>query len=81
MTIFPVPAKFYDDHGDRELPTPNEVRRAGNKVWIDGTDSEAVSELLSDAEFYADPYGPDELPPGLRASAGRTVAAIKRAMA
>ena len=77
VDVLAVPAKFYDDHGDRDLPTPAEVRRAGSRVYIDRNDP-AIPALLSDAKFYADPWGPDELPPGLKVSAIRTVAALAR---
>jgi hypothetical protein len=75
MNMIAVPAKFYDDHGERGLPTPEEIRRSGSRVWI-RTDDPAIPELLSDARFYADRDGPDYLPPGLKASAARTVAAM-----
>lgn len=75
VDVLAVPAKFYDDHGDRALPTPAEIRRAGRRVYIAANDP-AIPDLLSDAKFYADPWGPDELPAGLKASAKRTVAVL-----
>jgi hypothetical protein len=43
---------FYDDHGDRELPTPEEVRRTRRTVTI-RADDPALPELIDDALFYA----------------------------
>jgi len=74
----PVPARFYDDHADRALLTPREIRRAGTRVWVSTESPDAIAELLNDAEFYASPSGPDELPPGLKASARRCVDAIRK---
>ena len=74
---FKVPAMFYDDHCDRGLVAPELVRRVGRSVEV-LADEDGISELFNDAEFYADPWGPDELPPGLRASAKRTVKAIEK---
>jgi hypothetical protein len=73
--LIAVPAMFYDDHAQRGLPTPAEVDRKGRQVLILAEDP-AVAELRDDAAYYADPFGPDMLPPGLRASAKRTVAAL-----
>ena len=78
MSTLIVPAKFYDDHCARDLVAPTEIKRAGSRVWVDAGDEDGRSELYHDAVFYADPWGPDELPPGLKASAKRTVAAIAK---
>jgi hypothetical protein len=75
-----IPVRFYDDHAERGLPTPAAVGRVHRVVIVDAADP-ALPELLSDARFYADPNGPDELPPGLKASAERTVRAIRQALA
>lgn len=79
MRTIILPAKFYDDHCDRDLTAPTEIKRAGSRVWADADDEDGMSELYHDAMFYADDDGPDELPPGLKASAKRTVAAIVKA--
>lgn len=60
------PRTFYDDHRDRDLPTPAVLRETTRHVWLD-TEHPDMPELLSDARFYANPYGPDT--PGLRRSA------------
>lgn len=68
-----IPRAFYDDHVARDLLAPPELNRTGRHVWID-TAHPAMSELLSDARFYADPYGPDT--PGLRAAAKALLKAL-----
>lgn len=52
-----VPAKFLVDHWERDLPTPESVRSNSRYEWI-RADDPALDELIGDAEFYADPYGP-----------------------
>ena len=52
-----------------------ELKRSGNRVLIEGTAAQ-VEVLRSDAAFYADKWGPDELPPGLKRSAVATVKAL-----
>jgi hypothetical protein len=73
-----VPARFYVDHMERALPTPAEVRGTARHVWI-AADDPHVSALLSDARFYAEPFGPDACPPGIIASARATIRAIESA--
>lgn len=46
----------------------------------DFASEEQVRILLSDAEFYADKYGPDECPPGLKPSAKATIRHCKKAL-
>lgn len=58
MSAVRLPATFYDDHEERGLETPPAIRRTKQHVWIDSA-HEHVSELVSDAEFYADPVGFD----------------------
>jgi hypothetical protein len=81
--IVKVPAYFFADHLDRGLPTPKELGGGKTYVWIALNDL-ATSELLDDALFYSDPYGPGAGDPeyrGLRATARGVVKAIKKAMA
>lgn len=74
-----LPRAFYWDHFERDLPTPKMIQ--SNKAHIVvSADDPAVGDLLSDAEFYADRFGPD-CTPGLKASARATVAKIKKALA
>lgn len=78
-----LPWRFYTDHLERELPTPKEHERSNKRhVWV-RADDPALPELLSDARYYADPYGPDgggadaAWYRGLKASAKATVNAIE----
>lgn len=59
--IIRIPRSFYDDHLDRDLPAPPPVRETKRHVWIETTHPD-MEELVNDAEFYADPWGPDEAP-------------------
>lgn len=79
IDVLAVPAKFYDDHAERELPAPAEVRRAGSRVYIRADDPE-IESLRSDAAFYADPSCMDAecCPRGIIESAKRTLAALVR---
>lgn len=79
-----VPAMFWDDHcdrcpcdGDPDLVMAKEVRRSGSRVLIEGT-PEQLEVLRSDAAFYADRWGPDECPPGLKRSAAATLKALQK---
>jgi hypothetical protein len=77
-----VPAYFYMDHMERELPTPNALGSGKTYFWIALNDP-ATPELLDDARYYCDPYGPgagDRNYSGLRTSARFTVKAIEKAM-
>ena len=49
-----IPRAFYDNHVERALPAPEIVRQTKGHYFIDATSEELV-ELLSDAEYYADP--------------------------
>jgi hypothetical protein len=72
-----LPWKFYIDHAERSLPTPDDVRSTKTHVYVSATDHRLV-ELLGDAEFYCDPHGPDaDWLGGLKRSAAATVKAIK----
>lgn len=53
-----IPRRFFDDHSERELPTPVIVRQTARHVWIHAEDS-ALPELLNDAQYYADKFGPE----------------------
>jgi hypothetical protein len=74
-----VPMCFYQDHRDRALPTPTDHGNAKRYALIE-LDDPATADLLSDAEFYCHPNGPDAYYlGGLKASAKATVKAIKGA--
>jgi hypothetical protein len=71
-----IPQRFHVDHMERDLPTPKVQKRSKRHFWI-AADDPALEELLNDAEFYADPWGPwTDI--GLRSSARATAAAIRR---
>ena len=54
-----IPAAFYYDYVDRELPAPPVLKRLGSSVWID-TNDPRLADLVADAQFYADEDGPDK---------------------
>ena len=47
-----IPAGFYRDHEDRDLPTPVAIRETRTHVVI-ACDDPALPELLDDARHYA----------------------------
>jgi hypothetical protein len=78
-----VPAKFYDDHDERDCePYCNPVKRSSRFVWL-RLDDEGLAELLDDARHYAergqfgDEWGAEN--GGLVRSAAATVKAIEAA--
>ena len=72
-----IPKGFYQDHADRDLPTPEVVRCTSRHLYV-RSDDPALPELLNDAEYYSDPHGP-WAGIGLRSSALATVRAIASA--
>jgi hypothetical protein len=50
--LIKLPARFFDDHEERELPTPHVVRRSARFVWINADDA-ALKDLVEDARWYA----------------------------
>lgn len=76
-TLIRIPHRFFNDHRDRDLPTPEVVRWTNRHLYI-RLDDPATPELLNDAEYYADPWGPDG-GIGLRSSAKATAKAIRAA--
>lgn len=75
-----LPWRFFVDHDERALPTPEIVRSTKAHAFV-SVDDPALSELLDDARHYAHPYGPDNCPLGIIASAKATVKAIEAALA
>ena len=74
-----LPRVFFDDHEERGLPSPQVVKATKPLYWVAATDP-VLPELLSDAEHYCDPNGPDtEGLGGLKRSAKATVKAITTA--
>lgn len=52
-----LPARFYVDHLERALPTPEDLTNAKAYVTV-AADDPALPELVGDAEYYAHPHGP-----------------------
>lgn len=75
-----VPARFYDDHKARELPSGEVVKVLASKYRV-RLDPDEYSELLSDAEHYAGDAMMDwwEDGRGVILSARATVRALKAA--
>jgi len=70
-----IPQKFYDDHTVSSIPIPRRIKTTRQHYYLDEDDI-LIHDLLSNAEFYADPWGP-EGGAGLKASAKATVKAIR----
>ena len=74
-----VPARFFDDHCDRDLDEGcNEVSRNSKGVLVEFTDA-AFAELLSDANYYATGFTGEDAAEirGLIASARATVKTLQ----
>ena len=80
MQAVKITKKFYEDHIMRDLPAPPVVKKTKSHIWIDAT-SEHLSELLDDADYYADPesYGRAEFGSHLAALI-KSAKATKRAI-
>ena len=76
VSTLSLPAYFFDDHDERELPTPRVLHRTARTVTVAANDPN-LAELLNDAGHYADPdmHWASEYR-GLVASARATVRAI-----
>lgn len=76
-----IPRRFFDDHADRDLETP-EIIKATKTGYTIRLDDPAVPELLGDAEYYAEMAGDMERYMfGICMSAKATAKAIRAAMA
>lgn len=53
-----IPRVFFDDHAERDLPTPAVLRETKRTVTI-SLDDPNTPELIDDAQHYAHPDGPD----------------------
>lgn len=71
IDITKFPPYFMGDSIERQIFMPESETHATE---------DQIRELLADAEFYADPNGPDQCPPGLFASAKATIRHCKRAL-
>ena len=70
-----IPQKFYDDCIECANIVPKIIRKTQQHYFIH-EDDKLIHDLLSRAEFYADPWGP-EGEAALIASAKATVRAIR----
>jgi len=77
MNTKTLPRKFFDDHAERDLPTPAVIRETKRTVTI-LADDPAIPDLIDDARYYAHPDGPDQAG-NLRASAKALLRAAKEA--
>lgn len=73
-----IPWKFYLDHYERGLPTPENVRSTKSHVYINANDPH-INALWADAEFYAHQFGPD-LVPSIKTSATTTLTALNKVL-
>ena len=77
-SVVRIPKCFVDDHVERECPTPVIVRETKNHYFIAAINCDGWRDLVSDAEFYTDPYGPDaEGLEGLKKSAKATLKVLR----
>ena len=76
--IVDVPARFYDDHASRDLPSGRVVKPLARRYRVELTLDE-FHELLNDALYYASPFGPRDFDGwrGLVASARATVRVLE----
>tara|TARA_R100000234_G_scaffold85801_2_gene54715 strand:+ start:895 stop:1161 length:267 start_codon:yes stop_codon:yes gene_type:complete len=78
MDTIKIGKVFYDDHCERDLIAPTIIRQTKAHYFIDGTDNEALRELLSDADYYKEHSGFEPELFGLCRSAVATHAAISK---
>ena len=51
--LIKIPKRFFDDHKERDLDTPRVMKATRSNYWISKNDP-AISELISDAEYYVE---------------------------
>jgi len=79
MNLIRIPTRFFDDHQERELPTPEVIKATKSNYWISADDRD-LPELLNDAEHYSDMLGyMESYYFGLCMSARATAKAIRKA--
>ena len=80
MKLIRIPTRFFDDHQERELPTPEIYKSTARHYWISADDPE-IPELLSDCDYYDScQSGMDDYFFGLISSARATARAIRKAI-
>lgn len=50
-----LPPTFYADHVDRCLPSGHVIHTTKNNLWVQ-VDKAAFADLVSDADYYSDPF-------------------------
>lgn len=71
--LLALPRMFFEDHVERFPASFENCTRGARFVWVQ-KDDPGLGNLVNDAEYYADPAGPDT--PHLRAAAKRLLATI-----
>lgn len=77
MKLIQIPRRFFDDHMERDLDTPEIVKSTRTNYWI-RSDDPAIPELRGDADWYTDRFGPGESCPGLRVAAHALLRALDK---
>ena len=49
--LIKIPQRFYDDHKERDLESPEIVKETKTHYWIKADDPD-IAELKSDAHYY-----------------------------
>jgi hypothetical protein len=75
MTPIRIPTRFFNDHSERDLPTPQIIGHKSGGYLI-CSDDPALPELIDDAKYYADVNGPDAAPAGLKGAAKALLKAL-----
>lgn len=73
-----LPKRFFEDHKERDLDTPNVAKETKANVWVHANDP-YLADLRSDAQYYsdmADMGALDKYHFGLARSAKATLKAI-----
>jgi hypothetical protein len=81
MARYSVPSLFYWDHRGRECGTTGVVIKRGKYITTVELDSEAFTDLFSDADYYASLVGTEDYTENASVvdSAVRTVARLREA--
>jgi len=80
QNLIKIPQRFFRDHQDRDLETPEIVKATKTHFWIKADDPH-IGELYDDADYYAEPYidaKPGDYVWGVVVSARATKCAILR---
>ena len=80
MRLIRIPKTFFNDHLERELPTPEVVKFTKQHYWIhENLNDEGYVDLLDDADFYAGKDAPDwDEGKGIRLAAKALLKAINK---